>query len=79
MNTERSPMYAWQDVPWRRVERAIFKLQKRIYRASCRGDRSTVRQLQRLLITSWYAKLLATRRVTQDNRGHGVHTMTSVM
>src|SRR5262249_1725421 len=63
------PMYAWQDVPWRRVQRAIFKLQKRIYRASCRGDNATVRKLQRLLITSWYAKLLATRRVTQDNRG----------
>jgi RNA-directed DNA polymerase len=69
MNTEPPPMYAWQDVPWRRVERAIFKLQKRLYRASCRGDRSTVRQLQRLLITSWYAQLLATRRVTQANRG----------
>jgi hypothetical protein len=31
MNTELPPMYAWQDVPWRRVEGAIFKLQKRIY------------------------------------------------
>jgi RNA-directed DNA polymerase len=69
MNTEPPPMYAWQDVPWRRVERAIFKLQKRIYRASCRGDMSTGRKLQRLLITSWDATLLATRRVTQDNRG----------
>ena len=34
MNTDLPPMYAWQDVPWRRVERTIFKLQKRIYRAS---------------------------------------------
>lgn len=38
MNTARRPMYAWQDIPWRKVERAVFKLQQRIYRASRRGD-----------------------------------------
>ncbi|MGH8055991.1 MAG: reverse transcriptase domain-containing protein [Candidatus Entotheonellia bacterium] len=69
MNTDPRPMYAWQDIPWRKVERAVFKLQQRIYRASRRGDVKTVRTLQRLLMKSWYAKLLATRRVTQDNRG----------
>jgi len=69
MNTDPRPMYAWQDIPWRTVERAVFKLQQRIYRASRRGDVKTVRTLQRLLMKSWYAKLLATRRVTQDNRG----------
>lgn len=69
MNTASRPMYAWQDIPWRKVERAVFKLQKRIYRASRRHDVKTVHKLQRLLLKSWYAKLLATRRVTQDNRG----------
>ena len=69
MSTASRPMYAWQDVPWRKVERTVFKLQQRIYRASCRGDIKTVHKLQRLVLTSWYAKLLATRRVTQDNRG----------
>jgi RNA-directed DNA polymerase len=69
MNTASRPMYAWQDIPWRQVERAVFKLQKRIYRASRRHDVKTVHKLQRLLLKSWYAKLLATRRVTQDNRG----------
>ena len=69
MHTDLPPMSAWQDVPWRRVERAIFKLQQRLYRASCRGDSAPVRQLQRLFITSWYAKLLAARRVPQDPRG----------
>ena len=62
-------MYAWQDIPWHKVERAVFKLQQRIYRASRHGDVKTVHTLQRLLMKSWYAKLLATRRVTQDNRG----------
>ena len=69
MNTARRPMYAWQDIPWHKVERAVFKLQQRIYRASRHGDVKTVHTLQRLLMKSWYAKLLATRRVTQDNRG----------
>lgn len=69
MNTASRPMYAWQDIPWRKSERAVFKLQQRIYRASRGNDVKTVHQLQRLLLKSWYATLLATRRVTQDNRG----------
>ena len=48
MNTALGPMYAWQDIPWRQVERAVFKLQQRIYRASRRGDVKTVHTLQRL-------------------------------
>jgi len=31
MNTALRPMYAWQDIPWRKIERAVFKLQQRIY------------------------------------------------
>ncbi len=69
MSTATLPMYEWKDVRWKHVERTVFKLQKRIYRASCRGDRKTVHKLQRLLMTSWSARLLAVRRVTQDNRG----------
>ena len=69
MHTARRPMYAWQDIPWHKVERAVFKLQQRIYRASRQGDVKTVHKLQRLLMKSWYAQRLATRRVTQDNRG----------
>lgn len=63
------PMYEWETLPWRTLERGVFKLQKRIHRASRRGDRKTVRRLQRLLTTSRAARLLAVRRVTQDNRG----------
>jgi RNA-directed DNA polymerase len=62
-------MYRWETVPWHFVERDVFKLQKRIYRASSRGDSKRVRKLQKLLINNRAAKLLAVRRVTQDNRG----------
>jgi RNA-directed DNA polymerase len=47
----------------------VFKLQTRIYQASQRGDVQAVHRLQRLLMTSWSAKCLAVRRVTQDNTG----------
>ena len=59
--------------PGRKVQRHVFRLQKRIYQATQRGDVRTVRKLQNLLSKSWYARLLAVRRVTQDNRGqtHG--------
>ena len=70
MNTVvRQPMYGWNTISWKKVERVVFKLQKRIYRAQCRGDVRLVRSLQRLVMQSWSARLLATRRVTQDNQG----------
>jgi RNA-directed DNA polymerase len=69
MNTAHKPMYRWQDLPWKKIERAIFKLQKRIYQASKRGDTQTVHKLQKLLINSNAARCLAVRQITQDNRG----------
>src|SRR5438067_2297424 len=69
MSTVATPLYGWKDVPWRQLERAVFKLQKRIYQANRRGDSKAVHRLQRLLVTSQSAKLLAVRRVSQDNRG----------
>jgi RNA-directed DNA polymerase len=59
----------WNKVDWRKLERRVFKLQKRIYRASQRGDVKAVRRLQKTLMRSWSAKMLAVRRVTQDNQG----------
>lgn len=62
-------MYEWKTIPWNKIQRNVFKLQKRIYQASIRGDVKTVHRLQRLLVKSWSAKLLAVRKVTQDNQG----------
>lgn len=62
-------MMEWKDLPWRKLERRIFKLQKRIFKASQRGDVKAVRRLQKTLMRSWSAKCLAVRRVTQDNQG----------
>lgn len=62
-------MYKWNDIPWQKLERNVFKIQKRIYQASRCGNVKLVHRLQRLLIKSWSAKALAVRRVTQDNQG----------
>ena len=64
-----SATYEWKQVPWRKLEVSVFKLQKRIYKASQAGDIRRVHRLQRLLLKSQAAKLLAVRRVTQDNQG----------
>ncbi|HAX78770.1 MAG TPA: group II intron reverse transcriptase/maturase [Cyanobacteria bacterium UBA11372] len=69
MNTASQPMYEWNQIPWRKLEKTVNKLQKRIYQASNRGDVKTVRRLQKLLMKSWSAKCLAVRRITQDNQG----------
>jgi len=62
-------MMEWGLIAWRKLERRVFKLQTRIFKASARGDVKAVRRLQKTLIRSWSAKCLAVRRVTQDNQG----------
>lgn len=59
----------WAMIEWDNLEKRVYKIQKRIYKASSRDDVRTVRRLQKLLISSWSAKCLAVRRVTQDNQG----------
>ncbi|MBD2485142.1 group II intron reverse transcriptase/maturase [Planktothrix sp. FACHB-1365] len=60
---------AWNSINWAKVQRVVFKLQKRIYQASLSGQNAKARKLQRLLVKSYYAKLLAIKKVTQDNQG----------
>ncbi len=60
---------AWRQLPWRKFEQHVFRIQKRIYRASQRGNTRTVQKLQKLLMKSEAARLLAVRRVSQDNQG----------
>ena len=51
----------WRSINWRKLEKRVYKLQKRIYRASQRGDVKAVRRLQKMLMKSWSAKALAVR------------------
>jgi len=59
----------WNSINWKKVIKYVDKLQKRIYHAESNGDFRKVRDLQRMLINSKAALLLAIRRVTQINKG----------
>lgn len=68
-DSKKMNTYKWHELPWRKLEKSTFKLQKRIFQASLSDDVLKVRQLQRLLIKSWGAKCIAVRRISQDNQG----------
>ena len=59
----------WSRLSWRKLERHVSRLQKRIYRAASRGNVRAVHRLHQVLLRSRSARLLAVRRVTQDNQG----------
>lgn len=69
MNKEKSEYSDWRSINWNKVEKTVVKLQERIYQAKRNGNQKLVKCLQRLLVKSRSAKLLAVRKVTQDNRG----------
>ncbi len=60
---------AWNTLPWRKLEQHVYRIQKRIFRASQCGNVRAVQKLQKLLMKSEAARMLAVRRVTQDNQG----------
>ncbi|MDE7243115.1 MAG: group II intron reverse transcriptase/maturase [Oscillospiraceae bacterium] len=58
----------WKAVDWMLVETEVNRLQARIAKATQKKKWNTVKQLQYLLTHSYYAKLLAVRKVT-TNKG----------
>lgn len=67
--TRENSVSEWDAIKWRKLEIIVFKLQKRIFKASENNDVITVRKLQKTLLKSWAAKCLAVRKVTQENKG----------
>jgi RNA-directed DNA polymerase len=59
----------WEHIDWLRVETAVRRLQHRIFMAKVRGDLQRMESLQHLLASSWSAKVLAIRKVAQENDG----------
>lgn len=60
---------SWKEIPWRKIEEKVNKLQRKIFRLSGQGETVKLHKTQELLVNSYHAKLLAVRRVTQDNKG----------
>jgi RNA-directed DNA polymerase len=61
--------WEWQDIVWKKVEKMVFNLQKRIYKATKAGRLKKAKALQKLLLRSSCSIVLNVRRVTQDNSG----------
>ena len=59
----------WNSINWKKIQLRIWRIQKKIYYASRQNNKLEVIKLQKILINLLEAKLLATRKVTQDNRG----------
>jgi RNA-directed DNA polymerase len=59
----------WNAIDWRKVERSVSNLRRRIFRASKEGDHRKVRSLQKLMLRSYAIALQSVRRVTQINVG----------
>ena len=68
-NTSHFENESWIEKPWKKFEIVVFRLQKRIYKASQEGNFRKVKKLQRLLLKGRSAKFLAIRHVTQLNTG----------
>jgi len=59
----------WKSFKWKKFQKILFRLQKRVYKAVQVGDKRKARSLQKLILKSQSAKLLAIRQVTQLNAG----------
>ncbi len=60
---------SWRKLSWKKFRRNIFRLQVRVWKAIRVGDKARARNLQKLILRSQSARLLAIRQVTQLNQG----------
>jgi retron-type reverse transcriptase len=60
---------SWKDIPGKKFRRIVFRLQTRIYKAVQAGDKAKAKNLQKLLLRSYAARMLAIRQITQLNAG----------
>lgn len=58
---------SWDDIQWKPIEKTVFRLQLRIFKAASNQELDKMYKLQRTLISSKSAKYLSVRKVTQDN------------
>jgi len=61
----------WKNINWSEVNLIVYDLQCKIFKASVNGSSNIARMryYQKTLVNSEEAKLVAVRKITQDNRG----------
>lgn len=55
---------SWKKLPWKQFRRNLFRLQKRVFKAIRAGDKRKAKSLQKLILKSCAARMLAIRQVT---------------
>jgi group II intron reverse transcriptase/maturase len=60
---------SWEKLAWKKLRKNLFRLQCRLYKAIRAKNRKRVLNLQKLILRSRSARLLAIRQVTQLNTG----------
>lgn len=59
----------WKKLKWKKFRKNLFRLQRRLFKAIQAGDKRQARNLQKLILKSKAARLLAVRQVSQLNAG----------
>lgn len=59
----------WKSFNWKKFQKTLFRLQRRIYKAVQVGNKRKAQSIQKLILKSQAARLLAIRQVTQLNTG----------
>lgn len=57
----------WRFIDWGKLQKITFRLQRRIFKAVREEDMAKARRLQKLILSSYAARMLAIRQVTQLN------------
>ena len=75
---------SWKNLPWKQLQKNLFRLQCRVWKAIRAGERNQAINLQKLIVKSRSARLLAIRQVTLLNLGKktagvdGVKSLTPI-
>ncbi len=59
----------WKSIPWKKLRKNLFRLQRRLFKAIQAEDTRRARNLQKLILKSKAARLLAVRQISQLNAG----------
>ena len=69
INSKTEYSELWKKVKWKKLRKNLFRLQRRLFKAIQAGDKRRARNLQKLILKSHAARLLAVRQVSQLNAG----------
>lgn len=68
-NGLKKPLEDWSQINWRKINKTVKNLRKRIFLARKLGNFCKLRNLQKLMKRSYTNLLLSVRKITQTNKG----------